>query len=104
MSKVFNAKRQEVEATYEFLDGTTASMIIVSLSTKEGKELAVLSKDESKTGNDFIDLAIGYHLQRTDKSIVKKIMKEQNDEGNIIEFFQGLSALIEEEKKGKSNG
>lgn len=101
MSKVFSAKRNEVSATYEFIDGTSTEITIVSISTKEAKELAGLSKDETKTGNDFLEMAISYHLQKNDKSIVKRIMKEQNDDGNIVDFFEGLSKLIEEEKKGK---
>jgi len=101
MSKVLSAKRKEVEVTYEFLDGTSTQITIVSLSTKEGKELSTISKDEIKTGNDFMEALVGFHLQRNEKTIVKRILKEQNDEGNIVEFSQSLSAIIEEEKKGK---
>jgi len=43
-------------------------------------------------------------LQRNDKKIVDKIMKEQNDEGNLGDFFQAISSAIDEEKKAKGNG
>jgi len=104
-SKVLSAKRREVVITYEFVDGTSTDLIVVSLSTKEGKELAEFSKVEENTGNDMFEKVVRVHLQRNDSKIVNKVMKEQTDgDGNVIEFAKALSDVIEEAKKEKGNG
>ncbi|MDD5212343.1 MAG: hypothetical protein PHV62_07995 [Sulfuricurvum sp.] len=103
MSKIFSAKRKEIEITYEFLDGTTTQLNVVSLSTKEGKEMSALIKDNSATMADFFEKLVPIHLQKNDPKIAKKVMNEQLNEGNIIEFGKAISAAIEEEKAEKGN-
>lgn len=99
MSKVLSAKRKMVDADYEFLSGDTVGIMIVSLSTNEGKEIAKLF--DVATGNDVFELIARKHLQRNAQDVIEAIIKEQNEEGNIIEFAKTLAGLIEEEKQGK---
>jgi len=104
MSKVLSAKRKEVVVTYEFMDGVTVEVTVVSLSTKEGKEISAFSKLEDCTGNDMFEKIARAHLQRNDQKVVNKIIKEQCDgEGDVIEFAKALANAIEEEKKEKGN-
>lgn len=46
MNKVWSAKRKEVEITYEFLDGTSASLKVVSLSTNEKIKMGELAQKD----------------------------------------------------------
>ena len=103
MNKVFSAKRKETEITYEFIDRTTAQLSVVSLSTKEGKEMSMLIKDDNTTMADFFEKLVPMHLQKNDPKIVKKVMNEQLNEGNIIEFGKAIAEAIEEEKAEKGN-
>ena len=103
MSKVFSAKRKETEITYEFMDSTTAQLSVVSLSTKEGKEMSVIIKNDSATMADFFEKLVPIHLQKNDPKIIQKVMDEQLNEGNIIEFGKAIAEAIEEEKAEKGN-
>lgn len=103
MSKVFSAKRNEIEITYEFLDGTNVQLKVVSLSTKEGKEVGTILKDETATMADFFEKLVPLHLQKNDSKIIKKVIGEQMDEGNIIEFGKAISEALESEKTEKGN-
>jgi len=78
MSKVFNAKRKEVEATYEFLTGESIQFSIVSLSTAESHKLGELQKNDGTTLGDFLEAQSRYFLQRNDKKLIDRILKEQN--------------------------
>lgn len=100
-SKVLNAKRKEVTVTYEFLDGTTKSITVQSLSTNEAKDIAEFSKDETKTGSDLFEKIARIHLNKNDADTINQIIDEQYTDGNMIEFSQSLGELIEEIKKGK---
>jgi hypothetical protein len=104
MSKVFNAKRKEVTAQYEFLDGATSDMVIVSLSTGESNKLGELQKDEATTLGAFLEAQSRYFLQRNDKKITDRILKEQMNEGDILEFAKAVREAIDEAKKEKGNG
>lgn len=104
MNKVLSAKRKEVVVTYEFADGSTADLTVISLSTKDGKEISAFSKVEGNTGNDMFEKIARTHLQRNDQKVVNKVMKEQCDgEGEVIEFAKALANAIEEAKKEKGN-
>jgi hypothetical protein len=103
MSKVFNAKRKEVTAQYEFLDGANTEMVIVSLSGNENKELAALQKADDITLGDFLEKQSRFMLQRNDKKVTEKIIKEQVGEGDILEFAKALREAIDEAKKEKGN-
>lgn len=103
-NKVFSAQRKTVTATYEFLDGSTTSITVQSLSTNEAKEVAAFSEDETKTGADLFEKIARIHLQKNDAETINRIIKEQYTDGSILEFSRALGELIEEVKKGKSNG
>jgi aromatic ring-opening dioxygenase LigB subunit len=103
MSKVYSAKRDTVEITYEFADGLQNQLIVCSISTKEGKELSEIVKNEDATMADFFEKLVPLHLQKNDSSIVEKVMSEQLNEGNIIDFGKSLSKAIEEAKQEKGN-
>lgn len=101
MSKVFSAKRQNVTVTYEFTDGTTTSITVQSLSTNEGIDIGTVVEDKEAKLSDLYEKIARIHLAKNDAEIVNRIIKEQYDEGNIRDFANGLSELIEETKKGK---
>lgn len=103
MSKVFNAKRKEVEGTYEFLTGESVQFSIVSLSTAESNKLGELQKNEGTTLGDFLEAQSRYFLQRNDKKLIDRILKEQMNEGDIMEFAKAVRDAIEEAKKEKGN-
>lgn len=103
MSKVFNAKRKEVEATYEFLTGESVQFSIVSLSTSESNKLGELQKKDEVTLGDYLEIQSRFFLQRNDKKLIDRILKEQMNEGNIIEFAKAVRDAIEEAKKEKGN-
>lgn len=103
MSKVFSAKRQNATATYEFTDGTTTSITVQSLSTNEGIDIGTVVEDKEAKLSDLFEKIARIHLAKNDAEIINRIIKEQYDEGNIRDFANGLSALIEETKKGKLN-
>ena len=99
MSKVFSAKRKTVEFEYEFLDGTNATLKARTLSTKEQEELQKEFKD-----GDIVS-AVKKQLQMilagNDKEIVKKLIEEQYENGDLIEFSGSINELIREEKEKK---
>jgi len=103
-SKVFNAKRTEATATYEFADGTTTEMVIVGLSTKESNALSVIQKEGTVTIGEFVEKQSRLMLQRNDKKVLEKIISEQNEDGDIIDFANDLFAEIQRVKKEKGNG
>jgi len=103
MSKVFNAKRKEVEATYEFIDGETVPFVIVSLSTSESNKLGELQKNDGTTLGDYLEAQSRYFLQRNEKKLIDRILEEQMSDGNILEFAKGIRDAIEEERKEKGN-
>ncbi len=103
MSKVFNAKRKEVEGTYEFLTGESVPFSIVSLSTAESNKLGELQKNEGTTLGDFLEAQSRYFLQRNDKKLIDRILKEQMNEGDILEFAKELRDVIDVEKNKKGN-
>lgn len=103
MLKKFNAKRKEVNGTYEFLTGEETPLLIVSLSTSESNKLGELQKNEATTLGDFLEAQSRYFLQRNDKKLIDKILKEQMSEGDIIEFAKALRDAIEEAKKENGN-
>jgi aromatic ring-opening dioxygenase LigB subunit len=102
-SKVYSAKRDTVKITYEFADGSQNQLIVCSISTKEGKELSAIVKNEDATMADFFEKLVPLHLQKNDSKIVKKVMNEQLNEGDIIKFGKSLSEAIEDAKKEKGN-
>lgn len=102
-SKVLNAKRKEVTVTYEFLDGTTKSVTVQSLSTNESKEISDMTEDKEATMADLFEKIARIHLQQNDADTINRIIEEQYEEGNIRDFANSLSGLIEEVKQGKSN-
>lgn len=103
MSKVFNAKRKEVEATYEFLTGESTQFSIVSLSTSESNKLGELQKNDGTTLGDFLEAQSRFFLQRNDKKLIDRILKEQMNEGDILEFAKELRDVIDVEKNKKGN-
>jgi aromatic ring-opening dioxygenase LigB subunit len=103
MSKVYSAKRDTIEITYEFADGSQNQLIVCSISTKEGKELSAIVKNEDATMADFFYKFVPLHLKKNDSRIVKKVISEQLNEGNIIDFGKSLSKAIEEAKQEKGN-
>lgn len=104
MSKVFSAKRQNVTVIYEFTDGTTTSITVQSLSTNEGIDIGTVVEDKEAKLSDMFEKIARIHLAKNDAEIVNRIIQELYDEGNIRDFANGLSELIEETKKGKSKG
>jgi aromatic ring-opening dioxygenase LigB subunit len=52
---------------------------------------------------DFFEKLVPLHLQKNDSRIVKKVISEQLNEGNIIDFGKSLSKAIEEAKQEKGN-
>ena len=100
MSKVFSAKRKTVEFEYEFLDGTKATLKARSLSTKEQEELQKEFEDE-KNAIEGIKKSIRLALAGNDKDIVEKVINEQYENGDLIEFVGSINELIREEKEKK---
>lgn len=100
-SKVLNAKRHQVTATYDFLDGTSTAITVQSISTNEGKEIDAVTKQEGKTGADLFEKIIRIHLHPNEADTVNRIVTEQYEEGNLIDFANALGELIQEAKKGK---
>ena len=102
MSRVFSAKRKTVEFEYEFLDGSKVELVARSLSTKEQEELG---KEFKNMGEDGVIEAIKKNitaiLSKNDKRVVNKVIKEQYEEGDLVEFLTALSELITKEKAKK---
>jgi hypothetical protein len=103
MSKVFNAKRKTAEFEYEFLDGNKQTLVARSLSSKEQVEVTNAAKealDNDAFLNNFRD-SIRKQLASNDREIVEKILVEQYESGDLIEFGNALAGLIREEKAKK---
>jgi len=101
MSKVFSAKRKTIEVTYEFLNGDTKEIIANSLSSKEQEEI---TNNTIENGTDVIEnykSIVKKQLSKNAKKLVSDIIKEQYEEGDIIEFSNALSETIREEKEKK---
>ena len=101
MSKVFSAKRKKANFTYEFLDGTTVEVTTNSLSSKEQSEVV-----SSKTNNpseliEKYQSIIRKQLAGADTQLVEKIILEQFEDGDIIEFSNSLAGLIRESTEKK---
>ena len=101
MSKVFSAKRKKVNFEYEFLDGNVETLEVRSLSSKEQSEIAKIGRDNSEDITDGFKKVLKLQLASNDKKLIDKVIKEQYEEGDLIEFSNSLSALIREEKEKK---
>lgn len=99
MSKVFSAKRKSVEFEYEFLDGTKATLKARTLSTKEQEEIQ--KEFNEKEIVPAVKKQLKMVLAGNDKNIVKKLLEEQYENGDIIEFSGSINELIREEKEKK---
>lgn len=100
MSKVFSAKRKTAEFEYEFLDGTKSTLTARSLSTKEQEEVPLL-RGSSKNFSDGLKTTVRKQLATNDKELVEKVITEQYESGDLIEFSNALTALIRENKEKK---
>jgi hypothetical protein len=101
MSKVFSAKRKSVKFDYEFLDGKGETLEVTSLSSKEQEEVAGIEVDSTSDVLDKFKTILLKQLHKNDKKIVEKIIDEQYEEGDLIEFSNSLSSLIHESKAKK---
>ncbi len=101
MSKVFNAKRNSIEVTYQFLDATEVSIRVYELSTKD--QVGLIKKESSEIDNSIKNLkeSIRLRLRDTEKTIVEKIVTEQYENGDLAGFAKALSELLIEAKEGK---
>ena len=101
MSKVFSAKRKTAEFEYEFLDGIKTTLTVRSLSTKEQmKNNDIDAKDGESIIKKFKEL-VKIQLGNNDEKIVKKVIDEQFEDGDIILFSNEIAGLIAEEKTKK---
>jgi len=104
MSRVWSAKRKEIEITYEFLDGTTTVLKVVSLSTNEKIKMGELAKKDGVVVYQFLKEKTATHLQKNDEGIVKKVILEQMVEGDLVAFSKAIVEVIGEETQGKQDG
>jgi len=101
MSKVFNAKRKTAEFDYEFLDGVKTTLTVKSLSTKEQMKNSDIDVDDGESiVKKFKELA-KIQLGNNDEKIVKKVIDEQFEDGDIIEFCNEIALLVVEEREKK---
>ena len=101
MSKVFSAKRKKAEFIYEFLDGETKEITANSLSSKEQAEVVGENSESPEELMENYKNIIKKQLKGEDSKTVTKIIKEQYEEGDVIEFSNSLAALIRESKEKK---
>lgn len=99
MSRIFSAKRKTVEFEYEFLDGTKATLKARTLSTKEQEELQKEFNEKEIVA--AVKKQLKMILAGNDKEIVKKLIEEQYENGDLIEFSGSINELIREEKEKK---
>jgi len=101
MSKVFSAKRKTAEFNYEFLDGIKTTLTVRSLSTKEQiKNSDIDVNDGESIVKKFKEL-VKIQLGNNDEKLVKKVIDEQFEDGDIIVFSNEIASLIVEEKEKK---
>ena len=101
MSKVFSAKRKTVEFSYEFLDGTTKEVTANSLSSKEQSEIVGKKSENSEELMEKYKNIVSKQLKNEDSKTVEKLIKEQYEEGDIIEFSNSLATLLRESQEKK---
>jgi len=101
MSKVFSAKRQKVEFDYEFLDGETKTLNVQSLSSKEQSQATKLLTEKDADVIDSFKKIIKLQLAQNEKSVIDKVVKEQYESGDIVEFSNSIGSLIKEIKEKK---
>ena len=99
MSRIFSAKRKTVEFEYEFLDGTKATLKARTLSTKEQEELQKEFNEKEIVA--AVKKQLKMILAGNDKEIIKKLIEEQYENGDLIEFSGSINELIREEKEKK---
>ncbi|MCK9372576.1 MAG: hypothetical protein M0P91_05220 [Sulfuricurvum sp.] len=100
-SKVLSAKRQNVPVVYDFLDGTSTSITVQSISTNEAKDINAYAQQDGKTGSDLFEKIVRMHLILNEAEVVNRIIKELYEEGNVMDFVKALEAIISEAKQGK---
>lgn len=98
--KKFNAKREIVKATYEFLDGTETTLTIQSPSTAEYEQIDIGNK-EGRTTREINESFLRVLLAKNEVTIIDKVIKEQYEEGLVGEFTDALYAVVKEAKEGK---
>ena len=101
MSKVFSAKRKTAEFDYEFLDGIKTSLVVRSLSTKEQMKNSDIDIEDGESIIKKFKELVMIQLGNNDEKIVKKVINEQFEDGDIIVFSNEIASLIEEEKTKK---
>lgn len=101
MSKVFSAKRKSVEFEYEFIDGEKVTLNTRSLSSKEQEEFSSFSSYSDKSVINKFKSTLKTQLAKNDEKVVEKVISEQYEEGDIIEFSNSLALLIRDAKEKK---
>jgi len=101
MSKVFSAKRKTAEFDYEFLDGIKTSLVVRSLSTKEQMKNSDIDIEDGESIIKKFKELVMIQLGNNDEKIVKKVINEQFEDGDIIVFSNEIASLIAEEKTKK---
>lgn len=101
MSKVFSAKRKKVEIDYLLLDGKEVKLTVQSLSSKEQEDVAnsIVSREESIIKR-FKNI-VRKQLILNDKKVVEKVIEEQYEDGDIVDFSNALASILREEKEKK---
>lgn len=101
MSKVLSAKRKTVEFIYEFLDGVTKEMTANSLSSEEQIEVVGKKSESPKELIENYKNIVSKQLCGEDPKTVKRLIKEQYEEGDIIDFSNSLVNFINQAKEKK---
>ena len=101
MSKVFSAKRKTAEFDYEFLDGVKTTLTARSLSTKEQMKNSDIDVNDGESIVKKFKELVKIQLGNNDEKLVKKVIDEQFEDGDIIVFSNEIASLIVEEKEKK---
>lgn len=100
-SRVFGAKRSEAEIEYEFIDGTVVTLKVRSLSSRQQKESSFGVAVTLGTVIDKCENALRQLFVKNEKKIVDQVIKEQYDEGDIIELKNEMDRVIQQAKAKK---
>ena len=101
MSRVFSARRKTAEFEYEFLDGITTTLTVRSLSSKEQMKNSDIDINDGESVMKKFKELVKIQLGNNDEKIVKKVIDEQFENGDIIVFSNEIASLITEEKTKK---
>ena len=97
-AKVFRATKNEATVTYEFGDASTEKVKVRSLTSKEQEENSIGIYASTAEAIEKSKSIVEKMLVNNDKELIEKIIQDQYEHADIVDFKNALDQVIREIK------